>query len=62
MSVDELGSQSSDWLWSDSWALICVRGMDFSICHHIQTGCGAYPLSYPVGTGGSSPGATTSRA
>jgi hypothetical protein len=22
----------------------------FSLCHHFQTGSGAYPVSYPVGT------------
>jgi hypothetical protein len=24
---------------------------DFSLCHSVQTGSGAYPIPYPVGTG-----------
>jgi hypothetical protein len=31
-------------------------GRDFSLLHNVQTGSGAYPASYPVGTGGDFPG------
>jgi hypothetical protein len=30
---------------------------NFSLRHHVQTGSGAHPASYPVGTGGCFPGA-----
>jgi hypothetical protein len=34
-----------------------LRGAgNFSLQHHVQTGSGAHPASYPVGTGGSFPG------
>jgi hypothetical protein len=29
---------------------------NFSLRHHVQTGSGALPSSYPMGTGGSFPG------
>jgi len=29
---------------------------NFSLCHCVQTGSGAHPASYPVGTRGSFPG------
>jgi hypothetical protein len=29
---------------------------DFSLLHSVQTGSGAHPASYPMGTGGSFPG------
>jgi hypothetical protein len=29
---------------------------NFSIHHRVQTGSGAHPASYPMGTGGSFPG------
>jgi hypothetical protein len=29
---------------------------NFSLRHRVQTGSGAHPGSYPMGTGGSSPG------
>jgi hypothetical protein len=29
---------------------------NFSLRHHVQTGSGAHPVSYPMGTGGSFPG------
>jgi hypothetical protein len=32
------------------------RGQEFSLLHVIQTGSGAHPASYPMGTGGSFPG------
>jgi hypothetical protein len=28
----------------------------FSLLHHVHTGCGAHPASYPMGTRGSFPG------
>jgi hypothetical protein len=28
---------------------------NFSVRHHVQTGSGAHPTSYPMGTGGSFP-------
>jgi hypothetical protein len=28
------------------------QGGDFLFCHHVQTGSGAHPASYPMGTGG----------
>jgi hypothetical protein len=31
------------------------RGWDFSLCHHVQTGYGAHPASYPMGTESSFP-------
>jgi hypothetical protein len=34
---------------------------NFSLHHRIQTGSGAYPASYPVGTGGSFPEGKTAR-
>jgi hypothetical protein len=36
--------------------LIPGRAGDFPLLHSIQTGSGAHPASYPVGTGGSFPG------
>jgi hypothetical protein len=38
----------------DSWQ---EQGVDFSLCHCMQTGSGAYPVSYPMGTGGKVAGA-----
>jgi hypothetical protein len=32
------------------------RARDFSLLHNIQTGSGAHPASYTIGTGGSFPG------
>jgi hypothetical protein len=32
-------------------------GFDFSLLHSVQTGSGAHPASYPIGTGGSFAGA-----
>jgi hypothetical protein len=32
---------------------ITVGARDFSLFHNVQTGCGAYPASYTVGTGDS---------
>jgi hypothetical protein len=29
------------------------QGQDFSLLHVVQTGSGAHPASYPMGTGGS---------
>jgi len=29
---------------------------NFSLPHHVQTGSGTHPASYPMGTGGSFPG------
>jgi hypothetical protein len=37
--------------WSGVW--VPVGAGNFSPHHHVQTGSGAYPASYPVGTGGS---------
>jgi len=38
------------------WSMGLIPGRDsegnFSLCHCIQTGCGAHPSSYSVGTGG----------
>jgi hypothetical protein len=31
-------------------------GQEFSLLHVVQTGSGAHPASYPMGTGGSFPG------
>jgi hypothetical protein len=31
-------------------------GQEFSLLHVVQTGSGVHPTSYPMGTGGSSPG------
>jgi hypothetical protein len=31
-------------------------GSEFSLLHVVQTGSGAHPASYPMGTGGSFPG------
>jgi hypothetical protein len=31
-------------------------GSEFSLIHIVQTGSGAHPASYPMGTGGSFPG------
>jgi hypothetical protein len=28
------------------------QGQDFSLLHNVQTGSGAHPASYPMGTGG----------
>jgi len=38
--------------------LIPSRGNDgiFSLCHHVQTGSGAHPTSYPLGSGALTPG------
>jgi len=33
--------------------LISGGGLDFSPCHHVQTGSGAHSAPYPVGTRGS---------
>jgi len=35
---------------------------NFSLDHHVQTGYGAYPASYPMGTGGSFPVDKAARA
>jgi hypothetical protein len=35
---------------------------DFSLFHSIQTGFGAHPASYPIGTGGSFPKGKTAEA
>jgi len=29
---------------------------NYSLCHHVQTGTGAHPATYAVGTGGFPPG------
>jgi hypothetical protein len=39
----------------DGWDLIPSRGKIF-LLHSVQTGSGAHPVSYPMGTGGSFPG------
>jgi hypothetical protein len=31
-------------------------GQEFALLHVVQTGCGAHPTSYPMGTGTLSPG------
>jgi hypothetical protein len=36
--------------------LFPVAGGNFSLRHHVQTGSGAHPASYPMGTGSSFPG------
>jgi hypothetical protein len=33
-----------------------IPGRDVSLLHSVQTGSGAHPASYPMGTGGSFPG------
>jgi len=35
---------------------ITAEAGNFSVRHHVQTGSGADPASYPMGTGGSLPG------
>jgi hypothetical protein len=44
-------AQSVKWLTTD-WTIGWL-GFD---CRHVQTGSGAHPASYPMGTGGSFPG------
>jgi hypothetical protein len=40
----------------ENWVLFPAGTRDFSELHSIQTGTGAHPASYPIGTGGSFPG------
>jgi hypothetical protein len=40
----------------DDRGLIRSRGWDFPPCHHVQTGSGALPASYPMGKGAISAG------
>jgi hypothetical protein len=49
--------------WSKRWATGWTIGVpfpvgagNFSLNHRVQTGSGAHPTSYPMGTRGSSPG------
>jgi hypothetical protein len=37
------------------------QGQDVSLLHTVQTGSGAHPTSYPMSTGGFSPGVLSSR-
>jgi hypothetical protein len=39
-----------------------VGAGNFSFHHHVQTGSGAHPASYPIGTRGSFPGAKAAGA
>jgi hypothetical protein len=41
---------------SDDSGSIPGGGEEFFFRHHVQTGSGAHPASYPMGTGGSFPG------
>jgi hypothetical protein len=38
------------------------KGQELSLLHVVQTGSGAHPASYSMGTGGSFPGAKVARA
>jgi hypothetical protein len=51
-------SRYSDWLRAGRpWVVVRVPGgARFPPLHVVQTGCGALPASYPVGTGNSFPG------
>jgi hypothetical protein len=40
----------------DSRGSIPGRGKRFSLLHSVQTGSGAHPASYPMGTAGDFPG------
>jgi hypothetical protein len=45
--------------WATGWTTgvrFPVGAENFSIHHRVQTGSGAHPASYPMGTRGSSPG------
>jgi hypothetical protein len=46
----------------DGRALISGRGTRFTLLYSVQTYCGAYQASYPMGTGICVPGATAARA
>jgi hypothetical protein len=39
-----------------------LRGQQFSLIHVVQTGSGAHPTSYPMGTVGSFPGGKAAEA
>jgi hypothetical protein len=45
--------------WATSWMIggsSSDRGWEFFLHHRVQTGSGAHPASYPMGTRGSFPG------
>jgi hypothetical protein len=45
--------------WITGWKarfLFPARARNFSLFHYVQIGFGAYPTSYPMGTGAISPG------
>jgi hypothetical protein len=50
-------------LWA-GWLGVCVLvgAGSFSLHHHFQTGSGAHPTSYQMGTRGSFPGGEAARA
>jgi hypothetical protein len=41
---------------------VLARAGNFSLHHHVQTGSGAHPASYPMDTRGSFPGGKVARA
>jgi hypothetical protein len=44
--------------WATGWMIggsSPARGWNFSLHHRVQTGSGAHPASYPMGTRGSFP-------
>jgi hypothetical protein len=53
-AVKEAGIAQTVYWRVTGWAA-WVRLQDFSILHGIQTGSGAHPTSYPMGTRGSFP-------
>jgi hypothetical protein len=68
-AIIHLSFQESGWL---SWYNDGLRagrpefesrqGQDFSPVHSVQTGPGAHPASYPMGTGGDLPGGNAAGA
>jgi hypothetical protein len=45
----------SDGLWAGQVMFDSRQRQDFSLLHSIQTGFGAHPALYPMGTGGDFP-------
>jgi hypothetical protein len=46
----------------DDWSSSPAGTGDFALLHNVQTGSGARPASYTVGTGGSFPGAESDQS
>jgi hypothetical protein len=59
MSVTSPVGVAADWTAGVRFA---VGARDFSFLHSLQTGSGAHSASYPMGVGGSFPGAEAANA